>query len=123
MVRVVGKEGALGAGVGGNCSSGMDGSKKITKRYPGRGKCLLLWWISILGGAFKREKARKKKKKCGLKTVDYMTFSVSIALFRKIERYASAVKSKTMVVCFPIQPNLALLYPANTRMCSLLWFY
>ena len=42
MVRVVGKEGALGAGMGGNCRSGMDGSKKITKRYPGRGKCLLL---------------------------------------------------------------------------------
>ena len=32
MVRVVGKEGALGAGVGGNCSSGMDGSKTITRR-------------------------------------------------------------------------------------------
>ena len=31
MVRVVEKEGALGAGVGGNCSSGMDGSKKITR--------------------------------------------------------------------------------------------
>ena len=30
MVRVVGKEGALGAGVGGNCSSGMDGSETIT---------------------------------------------------------------------------------------------
>ena len=29
MVRVVGKEEALGAGVGGNCSSGMDGSRKI----------------------------------------------------------------------------------------------
>ena len=29
MVRVVGKEGALGAGVGGSCSSGMDGSKTI----------------------------------------------------------------------------------------------
>ena len=59
MVRVVGKEGALGAGVGVNCSSGMDGSKKITKRYSGRGKCLLLWQISILGGAFKREEPRK----------------------------------------------------------------
>ena len=29
MVRVVGKEGALGTGVGGNCSSGMDGSETI----------------------------------------------------------------------------------------------
>ena len=37
MVRVVGKEGVLGAGVGENCSSGMDGFKKITRRYPGRG--------------------------------------------------------------------------------------
>ena len=65
MVRVVGKDGALGAGVGVNRSSGMDGSKKITKRYPGRGKCLLLWRISILGGAFKREEATKKKYKMG----------------------------------------------------------
>ena len=37
MVRVVGKEGALGTGVGRNCSSGMDGSETITGRYPGRG--------------------------------------------------------------------------------------
>ena len=27
-MRVVGKEGVLGAGVGGNCSSGMDGSMR-----------------------------------------------------------------------------------------------
>ena len=38
MVRVAVQEEALGAGVGGNCSSGMDGSKKITRRYPGRGR-------------------------------------------------------------------------------------
>ena len=37
MVRVVGKEGALGAGAGENCSSGMTDSQKITRRYPGRG--------------------------------------------------------------------------------------
>ena len=37
MVQVVGKEGVLGAGVSGNCRSGMDGSLKITRRYPGRG--------------------------------------------------------------------------------------
>ena len=37
MVRVVGKEGALGEVVGVNCSSGMDGSKTITRRYPERG--------------------------------------------------------------------------------------
>ena len=36
MVWVVGKEGALGTGVGGNCSSGMDGSETITRRFPGR---------------------------------------------------------------------------------------
>ena len=62
MVRVVGKAGALGTGVGGNFNRGMDGSKIITRRYPGRGKCLLLGRISIVGGVFKREKARKKKK-------------------------------------------------------------
>ena len=37
MVRVVGKVEALGAGVGGNCSSSTDGPKEITRRYPGRG--------------------------------------------------------------------------------------
>ena len=37
MVRVVGKERALGTGVGGNCSSDMDVSETITRRYPGRG--------------------------------------------------------------------------------------
>ena len=37
MVRVVRKEGALRAGVRGNCSSGMDGSNPITRRYPERG--------------------------------------------------------------------------------------
>ena len=31
MVRVVGKKGVLGTGTGGNCSSGMDGSKTITR--------------------------------------------------------------------------------------------
>ena len=31
------KEGALGTGVGGNYSSGMDGSETITRRYPRRG--------------------------------------------------------------------------------------
>ena len=36
MVRVVGKE-ALRTGVGGNCSSGMDGCETITRRYQGRG--------------------------------------------------------------------------------------
>ena len=35
MARVVVKEGALGAGGGGNCSNGMDGSKKIMRRYSG----------------------------------------------------------------------------------------
>ena len=67
MVRVVGKGGALGAGVGGNCSSGMYGSKTITWRYPGRGGSVYcsVWRISILGGAFKQEKARKKRRRGG----------------------------------------------------------
>ena len=56
MVRVVGKEGALGAGVGGNCSSGMDGSETITRRYPRRGSV-----YSIVGGAFRQEESREKK--------------------------------------------------------------
>ena len=63
MVRVVGKEGALGAGVGGNCSSGMDGFKNDNEAISRACKCLLLWWISIFGGAFKQEKARRREKK------------------------------------------------------------
>ena len=39
MVRVVGKEGALGTGVGGNCSSGMDGSETITNEAIGAIRC------------------------------------------------------------------------------------
>ena len=81
MVLVVGKEGALRAGVGGNCSSGMDGSEggncssgmdgseggncssgmdgseTTTRRYPGRGRV-----YSIVGGAFRQEEAREKKR-------------------------------------------------------------
>ena len=62
MVRVVGKEGALGAGVGGKCCSSMDGSKTIRRRYSGPGS------VHISGGfryiverAFKQEEAREKK--------------------------------------------------------------
>ena len=50
MVRVVGKEEALGAGVGGNCSSGTDGSEKITKRYPGSGSFFTLADFDIRWG-------------------------------------------------------------------------
>ena len=43
MVRVVGKEGALGAGVGGNCSSGMDGSeyRYIKKKMKIHSSCVI----------------------------------------------------------------------------------
>ena len=62
MVRVVGKEGALRAGVCGNCSSGMDGSKKINEVISRAWKCLLLCRSSILGEAFEQERARQKKR-------------------------------------------------------------
>ena len=55
---MVGKKGALWAGVGGNCSSGMDGLKSDNEAISRAWKRLLLWRISILGGAFKQEKAR-----------------------------------------------------------------
>ena len=55
-----GEGGGVGGGVGvGNCSSGLGGSRKISRAW----KCLLLWRISILGGAFEHERARKKKKR------------------------------------------------------------
>ena len=66
MVRVVGKEGALGAGVGGNCSSGMDGSKTITRRYPGRGSVYYSGGFRYeVGRLSKRKRGKKKEKKKG----------------------------------------------------------
>ena len=55
MVWVVGNGEALGAGVGGNCSSGMDGSKTITRRYPGRGNV-------YYSGGFRYQMGRLSKK-------------------------------------------------------------
>ena len=63
MVRVVGMEGALWAGVGRNCNNGMNGFENENEAISRAWKCLFPYWISILGGAFKREKARKKEKK------------------------------------------------------------
>ena len=54
------KEGALGSGVGGNCSSSINGSKKITRRYPGRGSVYYSGGFRYsLSGAFKQEEARE----------------------------------------------------------------
>ena len=66
MERVVEKEGALVGGGGGNCSSGMDGSKAKMRRYPGRGNVYYSGGFGyILGGAFEQERAKKKKKNGG----------------------------------------------------------
>ena len=63
MVRVVEKEGALGAGVGGNCRSGMDGSNTIMRRHPGRGSvCYSGGFRDWVGRLSKRERGTKKKK-------------------------------------------------------------
>ena len=60
MVRVVGKEGALGAGVGWEMQQRhgrlLNDNEAISRAW----KCLFLWRISISGGAFKQEKARTK---------------------------------------------------------------
>ena len=63
-MRVVGKEGALGAGVGGNCSSGMDGSGTITRRYAGRGVPITVADFDSRWGvqATKSEEKEKRKK-------------------------------------------------------------
>ena len=58
MFWVVGKEGALGAGVGvgGNCRGGMDGAKTIMRRYPGRGSVYYSGGFDIGWGVEKRER-------------------------------------------------------------------
>ena len=67
MVRVVGKEGALGAGGGGNGRGGMDGSKTIMRRYPGRGSVFhshgFRYWVGRLS------KTKRVIKKIGRKGV------------------------------------------------------
>ena len=62
MVRVVGKEGALRAGVSGNCSSGMDGSEKITRRYPGRGSMYYSGGVRYQVGRLSKRKRGQKKR-------------------------------------------------------------
>ena len=37
----------LGTGVGGNCSSGMDGSETITRRYPGRDIYIYMFYMPL----------------------------------------------------------------------------
>ena len=64
MVRVVGNEGALGAMGGGNCRSGMDGSKTIMRRHPGRGSvCCSGGFRDWVGRLSKRERGKKIKNK------------------------------------------------------------
>ena len=62
MVRVVGKEVALGARGVGDCRSGMDGSKAIIRRYPERGSVCysgrFRYWVGRLS---KRERGKKKE--------------------------------------------------------------
>ena len=54
-----GERGASGGGWGVNCSSGMKDNEVISSAW----KCLLLWQISMLGGAFEQERAGKNKKR------------------------------------------------------------
>ena len=60
MVQVVGKEGALGAGVGGTCSSGMDVSETIIRCYPARRRV-------YYSGGFRYEVRRLSKRQRGKK--------------------------------------------------------
>ena len=57
-MRVVGKEGALGAG-GGGWKQRHGWLLKDNKMIFSAWRCLLLWRISILGGAFEQERAKK----------------------------------------------------------------
>ena len=59
MVRVVGKEGALGAGGVWELPQQHGRLKNDNEAISRAWKFLLLWWISILGGAFEQERARK----------------------------------------------------------------
>ena len=59
--RAGGGEGrGVGGGGGWQSRSGTDGSKTITRRYPGRGSVYYSIAISIIDGAFKQAKGRKQ---------------------------------------------------------------
>ena len=62
MVRVVGKDGALGAGGGEGGSSGMDGSRKIMRRYQVRTS---FYYSGRFGCWVGRLSTREREKKGG----------------------------------------------------------
>ena len=64
MVRMVMKDGALGARWGGNCSSIMDGSKTIhvMRLYPGRGSVYYSGGFRYQVGRLSKRERRKKSK-------------------------------------------------------------
>ena len=61
MVRVVGKEGALGSGGGWELQQRHGRLLKDNEAISRAWKFSLLWRISILGEAFEQERASKKK--------------------------------------------------------------
>ena len=63
MIHVVGNERSLGRRWVGIAPAAWTALKRYRGDIQGVEKCLLLWRISILGGAFKQEKARRKEKK------------------------------------------------------------
>ena len=56
-----GEGGRLGAGVDGNCSSGIDASKKIRRRYPGSGSVYYSSGFRYLVGRLRKESKKKKR--------------------------------------------------------------
>ena len=65
MVGVVGKEGSLGAGWGGTAAVAWMALEKENEVISSAWKCLLLWRISMLGGAFEQERAAERKGEVG----------------------------------------------------------
>ena len=89
MVRVVGKEGALGAGGGWELQHRHRRLQNDNEVISSAWKCLLLWRISILGEAFEQEKARKKSGVGGRGRV-FKRFRSHVIL-----KYTPAMRSRT----------------------------
>ena len=62
MVRVVGEVGAVGAAAGGGLQQRHAWFLEYNEVISSARKCLLLWQISILGGAFEQERVGKEEK-------------------------------------------------------------
>ena len=106
---MVGTEGALGAGVGGNCSNGMDGSKTITRRYPGRGSVYCSGGFRYLVGRL------YKRKRGGIYIYIRRNFALVVSIVEptQLPTHTPTHPLACPSIVFELQPNPTQPNPTN----------